>query len=509
MATTRRAKILFSIKRLANFLKIFRHNRRGMLGVLILVSYIAIAIAAPLLTPYDPIFGYYLAGDYACPTWFKYLPGTGNLTENLDLEAQPGFPTSDSLQEWNFTKTTSSAVVQLRYDLVGPLGEGGSAAIDFSRAAGKGYAGEVKTYLKKRFFYPFNSHPKIFECDVSVLTEGAENLEEVVITVFLNRIGEHAMRYPLWTKRITSSSQSWITPSPPISSYASKLWVTEYFGPYALDPAKIVFNATATYEYAVEIDFVDSKQGTLAQTVEATVYIDDLNVKILGDSFGHLGTDHMGRDIFTQLIYGARLSLLVGLLSAVLSVVLGLTFGLVSGYLGKIADEIIMRFTDMLLVLPGLPLMIVLIAVLGPGLTNLVILIGLLGWMGFARVVRAQVLTLKERPFIEAAKAVGAGKLHIITRHIIPNVMSLVYVSLALAVPTAILTEAALSWLGLYDPNTMSWGRMLFDVQTQHGVERWWWVVPPGLSIAAVSLSFILVGYALDEILNPKLRVRR
>ncbi len=190
--------------------------------------------------------------------------------------------------------------------------------------------------------------------------------------------------------------------------------------------------------------------------------------------------------------------------------VIGLAIGLLAGYIGGLSDEILMRSTDALLVLPGLPLLLVLIAVLGSSIFNLILLIGVLGWMGFARVVRSQVLSLKERPFIESAKAVGAGKFYIILHHILPNVVSLVYITLASAVPGAILSEAALSWLGLYDPSVMSWGRMLHDVQQQpRGFEMLWWMLPPGLCIAAVSVSFILLGYALDEILNPRLRVRR
>ncbi len=134
----------------------------------------------------------------------------------------------------------------------------------------------------------------------------------------------------------------------------------------------------------------------------------------------------------------------------------------------------------------------------------------LIGWTGFARVVRSQALSIKERPYVEAARAVGGGRFHIIARHILPNVMSLTYVSLATAVPGAIISEAWLSWLGLYDPTRMTWGRMLYDAQAEPGwVNMWWWIVPPGLCIAAISLSFILIGYALDEILNPKLRERR
>jgi peptide/nickel transport system permease protein len=129
--------------------------------------------------------------------------------------------------------------------------------------------------------------------------------------------------------------------------------------------------------------------------------------------------------------------------------------------------------------------------------------------MGFAKVVRAQVLSIRERPFIEAAKAAGAGSTHIVFRHVLPNVMGLVYVSLATTVPGAIVAEAALSWLGFADPRRMSWGRMLSEVQQQHAYTKLWWVIPPGLSIAFVCVSFILLGYALDDVLNPKLRIRR
>ena len=128
----------------------------------------------------------------------------------------------------------------------------------------------------------------------------------------------------------------------------------------------------------------------------------------------------------------------------------------------------------------------------------------------FARLVRSMILSLRERPFVESAKAVGAGNLHIMSAHILPNVMALVYVTLAMTVPSSIVAEAALSWLGFFDPNVMSWGRMLRDIQAGPGyITYWWWVVPPGLLISIVALSFIFIGYALDEILNPKFRERK
>src|SRR2546425_6803024 len=182
--------------------------------------------------------------------------------------------------------------------------------------------------------------------------------------------------------------------------------------------------------------------------------------------------------------------------------------------MGKMVDEVLMRFTDMLLVIPGLPCLIVLVSVIGDSLGSsrlpvLILVIGFLGWMGFARVVRAQVLSLKERRFVEAAKAAGAGTGHITTRHIVPNIIGLIYVNLALAVPGAILTEAALSFLGLGDVTVMSWGRMLNLVEIYSAQKAWWWVLPPGLSIALVSLAFVMIGFSLDTIFNPKLRSRR
>jgi len=515
---TLKARISFTAQRFINFLKIFRRNKRGLSGIGIIIFYSIIAIAAPLLTPNDPTFGIYVSSDYANPIWFKYLPGGENMAEDVNPVKDPSFKSPDSLfgdtREWNFSSSsTQSSNVKLQYsgDIGCPAnlsGSGpGSVRIMFHRTDDRVQEGTVKVYLTKEFQYPNKPAAKRFTVTVAVLANGAEDVP-IETRIFVTNSSGYT--FYLWASpTISTTTTSWMFPSSPIDSYEPTIKgrIERIVGQIGVDPAQVLFPTQGDYKFGLEVFFKDENPSPVSKDI--VVNIDDLSLRLYGNAYGLLGTDHQGRDIFAQLVYGARISLFVGLTAAVLSVVIGLFVGLICGYLGRAVDEILMRLTDALLVLPSLPLLLVLIAVLGPSIINLVLLIGLLGWMGFARMVRSQTLSLKERPFVEAAKAVGSGKWHIIGRHILPNVMSLVYVSLALSVPTAILEEAALSWLGLFDPTVTSWGRMLHDAEFEQGIERWWWVVPPGISIALVSVSFILIGYALDEILNPKLRQRR
>ena len=221
-----------------------------------------------------------------------------------------------------------------------------------------------------------------------------------------------------------------------------------------------------------------------------------------------LGTDARGRDIFSQLIWGSRIALLVGFASAFFTISIGVIIGLVAGFLGGRVESVLMRFTDVILVIPGLPLVIILAAVLGAGIGNIILVISIVGWPGVARVIRAEVLSLKERPFIDSARVTGASNVRIMFRHIAPNVAPLAFLYMTFSVSGAILTEAALSFIGLGDINTMSWGIMLQLVSQSKALTAWWWLLPPGLAITLISLAFFLVGRAFDEIVNPRLRKR-
>jgi peptide/nickel transport system permease protein len=222
------------------------------------------------------------------------------------------------------------------------------------------------------------------------------------------------------------------------------------------------------------------------------------------------GTDDLGRSVLTLTIWGSRISLLIGLFATLLSVAIGAIIGIAAGYFGGWRDSALMRLTDWFLVIPFLPLAIVLASLLGRSLWNIIFVIGITSWPGTARLVRSQTLSVKTRPYVERARALGAGHWHLVTRHILPNVFPLIFANTILVVAVAILSETTLSFLGLGDPLRVSWGTVLefaFDSGAA-STGAWWWLLPPGVAIVFVVLAFTMCGYALDEILNPRLRRR-
>jgi peptide/nickel transport system permease protein len=221
-----------------------------------------------------------------------------------------------------------------------------------------------------------------------------------------------------------------------------------------------------------------------------------------------LGTTENGADVFSQLLVGTRVSMLVGFAAALISATLGSVVGLAGGYFGGWTDRILDALENWFLVIPTLPLMIVLARLLDPSLTVLIAVIGFTSWAGTGRIVRAQVLTLRERAFVERARALGAKDRYIIKTHILPNTLPLIFANTVLIVAVAILSEAALSFLGLGDPTRISWGTMLENAfgAGAPSAGAWWYVVPPGLCITIVVLAVSLLGYLFEEYVNPRLR---
>jgi peptide/nickel transport system permease protein len=235
---------------------------------------------------------------------------------------------------------------------------------------------------------------------------------------------------------------------------------------------------------------------------------DIITSRYLPPSSAHwLGTDKFGRDILSRVLYGARISLSIGFVAVGISMTLGTLIGAVAGYFGGWVDSVLMRFTDMMLAFPRLVLLIVVIAVFeSPSIWLVVVVLGLTGWMGTSRIVRGEVLSLREREFVQAARALGMGDLRIILRHVVPNTMAPVIVSATLGIGLTILTEASLSFLGLgVQPPTPSWGNMVADGRDAL-TEAWWIATFPGLAIVLTVVAFNLLGDGLRDALDPRLR---
>jgi peptide/nickel transport system permease protein len=224
-----------------------------------------------------------------------------------------------------------------------------------------------------------------------------------------------------------------------------------------------------------------------------------------------LGTDNFGRSVLDLVIAGARVSLLVGFAATLGAMIIGASVGITAGYFGGTkVDTVLNAVTNWFLVLPWIVLAIVLASILGPTLLNIIIVIAITSWAGTARLVRSQALTVRERPYVERARALGSGHWHLVTRHILPNVFPVLFANAILTVALSILSETTLSILGLGDPGSVSWGQTI-EAAFTHGAMTagyWWWLIPPGVAIVMVTLSFTMCGYALDEILNPRLRTR-
>jgi len=233
-------------------------------------------------------------------------------------------------------------------------------------------------------------------------------------------------------------------------------------------------------------------------------------LRIPGSCYGILGTDGRGRDNAITIMLGSQLALLVGITYGVAVVFVGLIYGIISAYAGGIVDEVMQRINEIVYSLPVLPFLILFsyyireIWGIQPNIWHIVILLLIFGWTSTAIIVRSMALSIKEQPYIEAARAIGASNWRIVFKHIMPQLIPYTFAAIALAVPGAILMEAGLSFLGLTDPTMPSWGRMLSEAQ--EAMFAWWWIIPPGLMITVTGLAFVFIGNALDTILNPKLK---
>lgn len=235
---------------------------------------------------------------------------------------------------------------------------------------------------------------------------------------------------------------------------------------------------------------------------------EDKLLKLMPPSREHLlGTTLLGKDVFSQIIYGGRPALVIGISTALAVIFIGVSMGLISGYYGGWIDNLLMRITDIFMGVPLLPFIIVVLSLWGRSLVTIILSMAMIMWRSTARVIRSQVLTLKERPFVDAARITGASDFKIIMFEIAPNIFPVALVNVAFALAWAIVTEASIGFLGFGDPEVLSWGTIIYTAfASEMSYKAWWWVVPPGAAIMILVTSVYFIGRAYEEMVNPRLK---
>ncbi|TFH01451.1 MAG: ABC transporter permease [Candidatus Thorarchaeota archaeon] len=496
----------------------YRKHRIGLIGIFIMAIFFGMAIFAPQLATHDPTPQAKVAPTYLAPSWLSVFDPNGVVTG--DYLDDP-FLTETPIMGVNGTSDEFSYLHQSIDDLHNES----YVNLTWSHTPGTDldYVGvdpELTmpdyndfVYFDQIVQWPWNNKPSDVNMSVSYSTELTGDFANISLA------GNLMFRVYVW---IIDSSGDWTRlyesrEATYTDQVQEKRVSLNYFSIEDIFMGMVSTNGTTQED---PLDEITVRVGlaprftfqSVSDTFNGTVEFKFTQLKMVayGQYFGILGTTNWGADAWSQLVYGSRISIIIGLLATALSTAVGVIVGMVAGYFGGKIDEVLMRIVDFLLVIPGLPLMMVLAAFLGASIQNIIIVIAILGWTGTSRLIRSQVLAEKNKAYVESARAIGASDTYIMFRHILPNVTPILFANITLGVVGAILSEAGLSFLGLTDPEDPSWGRMLADARTggAFSTGAWWVVLFPGLMITLLSLSFTFVGHTMDQVLNPRLRER-
>jgi peptide/nickel transport system permease protein len=483
-----RQKRTIYTRKLKGFWLEFSRNKIGLFGLAILVVFIFTAAFAQYLTPYDPLSQTPVAGKFAVPEWFRIFPAYQNLPPNIYEEFQlaiaPG-PYNDIITFENNTATYNVTATQKT----------------------QAY---ITGYMNLSYLYdPPNNFEIVFRrttqlnnarFSLELLIQRSNGTIYSIWDSYYRTDPKYETYPPLSSKNVTTLTTISSESGGEIAyRIGIKPWIN--IGSYIFEKG--------TYQLIFNMTFEPIQTGKQSW---ATMRIQEGHFKILGSIHGILGTEYGGTDLWTQLVYGARISLEIGLIAAAISISIGLLVGIVAGYLGGMVDEALMRVVDVMMCIPVLPILLALVQILSiRSIWYIIVLIAIFGWLGESRIVRSRVLSLREMPFVESAIASGGSKTYIMLRHILPNVIPVILAALVLSVPGAILTEASLSFLGFGDPSVPSWGRMLQRAWDYGAFSQmiWWWFLPPGIAIIIICVAFVFMGHAVDQVVNPRLRLRR
>lgn len=474
-------KRIVYLRKIKGFWEEFSHNRVGFVGLLLLLAFLAMAVFAPWLTPYDPIAAPRVADGFAMPAWMTIFPQFKDYPHTMEI-----FPYWEVANGSNFVEISPGKLVDCSFHMTGE-----TKTTDIS--------------LSTSFTYPYIVPPDRFSFSFDW---AVSNLTDTRYSTKMFLINPNGTSTRVWKEAYTNVPRSLS-----VLVESSDYWLVKSLGysdPKAINLAHLIFADPTQGEYRLVLE-ASFRPEEGARIAAAEARLTNFRIFIPGLVHGILGADFSGSDVFSQLIYGSRISLAIGLMAAGISTSIGILVGLVSGYLGGAIDETLMRVVDILLCIPGLPLLLTLVRIFGRNVFYVIIFIALFGWLGLSRTIRAQVLSLREAAFVECAVASGASRQYIMMKHLLPNIMPIALASLVLSVPAGILSEASLSFLGFGDPRVPTWGKML-NYAFGHGAFEnfaWWWAIPPGVAITLVCLAFVFMGFAIDEIVNPRLRRRR
>ncbi|MFO7264793.1 MAG: ABC transporter permease [Bacillota bacterium] len=451
----------------------FLRSPRGVFGLVLFLIFLFLGLAAPWLTPYDPVTDRSLAAAMARPAWMRLFPKYKDAPVTVDVFL---------LRNWHVAERENVEIDWRER-------EGADVMVITSTGEGGG-----RLVLEHKFEYDAGA-PDMFILELPYAFSGGAGVTGQARITLETPAGD---TYRLFESRVLRNEQRWTVQR--VDSRDLQLKMRLGFQPFA-NVAKELFGERGEYRLVAEFEMTGASEAGAA-----TFTVGESRFRIPGQLHGLLGTDHLGADLWSQFVYGTRTSLLIGFVVAIIAVFVGTLVGIVSGYLGGWVDELLMRIVDVMISIPFLPIMIVVVAIVGQSIEALVFLVAIFSWMSVARLVRSQTLTLRERTFVEAARAAGARPGYIMRAHILPNVLGLVFASLVLLIPSAILTEATMSFLGFGDPTVPTWGRMLQNAKSFGAFTAlaWWWILPPGLALTLLALAFVFMGNTLDDILNRR-----
>jgi peptide/nickel transport system permease protein len=465
-----------------------------VVGFVIVGFFVVIAAFAPLITPYDPGFGLIdtpIATRLAKPVWYRYLPGAEPVSENIQAMQRPSFDTADSLEELNFTTSLAQGVL---IQFVSDIGyeENGCVAIVFEREEVESPFGQVETSLFSEFNFPYDAPPEKFAGEAAIFVDNPQNIS-IEIRLVLEKIGSETRI--VWTdKDFRDIVAGWMTPYPRVisDSYSTRKWLNDTLGPeWYLKPEEKMFPESANYKYGIEVTFNDTKLPT-GEKVEATIYIDDLFLRLYGNSFGILGTDQYARDIFTQVVYGARTMLIATVPIVAVVALIGLALGFLAGYFQSWADKVVMVFVDTTLATPILPLLIVFnLFSLYSGISWFLTLI----WPLCALATKASRNVYLLPP--KNQKLTGNTMLSRLL-----NLFKGFSTNFCLLMASVALLNLTFStYLFRFSGSVTNWSSIIYNAffSTPGGFELWWWWISPIACVILFTVGFLLIGIELDD----------